>query len=179
MPSSPRTCQTCGSEFYGRADAAYCTTACRQKAHRQRSRNATTVTATPVIRDDRPVPDGDAWMVGRFGGEDGDSYSTVASTRAHILATVKGKITQEKKIAAEERTASLVIPDYVDKVATIGRYDYDYDNDNDYERECATPLGDELPASIDPITARVLADKLEAALPRVAELAALLRRRGQ
>jgi hypothetical protein len=31
-----KTCTVCAAEFHGRADAAYCSPACRQKAHRAR-----------------------------------------------------------------------------------------------------------------------------------------------
>jgi hypothetical protein len=33
-----RTCTECASEFHGRADAKYCSPACRQRAHRDRNR---------------------------------------------------------------------------------------------------------------------------------------------
>jgi hypothetical protein len=42
-----------------------------------------------------------------------------------------------------------------------------------------TPLGDTLPASIDPETAAGLASNLRAALPRLRELLGLLTRRGK
>ncbi len=42
-----------------------------------------------------------------------------------------------------------------------------------------TPLGDTLPASIDPETAAGLASNLRAALPRIRELLGLLTRRGK
>lgn len=32
-----RTCQKCGGSFHGRADATYCSAACRQKAYRSRN----------------------------------------------------------------------------------------------------------------------------------------------
>lgn len=36
MAAAQLYCQECGSGFYGRADARYCTNACRQRAHRAR-----------------------------------------------------------------------------------------------------------------------------------------------
>ena len=35
-----RTCAVCGSEFHGRADARYCSPACRQKSYRTRQSDA-------------------------------------------------------------------------------------------------------------------------------------------
>ena len=34
-----KTCTECGTEFHARADAAYCSTACRQRAYRHRNAN--------------------------------------------------------------------------------------------------------------------------------------------
>lgn len=39
---STQTCRQCGTEFEGRADAAYCSPGCKQKAYRKR--NAAPVT---------------------------------------------------------------------------------------------------------------------------------------
>jgi hypothetical protein len=36
---STNTCAECGTELAGRADAAYCSSACRQRAYRRRNRN--------------------------------------------------------------------------------------------------------------------------------------------
>jgi hypothetical protein len=52
VPATLKTCTECGTEFHARADAAYCSTACRQRAYR-RNRNANrnvtpTVGAVPV-----------------------------------------------------------------------------------------------------------------------------------
>jgi hypothetical protein len=35
--SDSLTCQMCGADFGGRSDAVYCSSACRQKAHRART----------------------------------------------------------------------------------------------------------------------------------------------
>lgn len=37
MAASQVQCQACGTVFRGRADARYCSNACRQKAHRTRT----------------------------------------------------------------------------------------------------------------------------------------------
>jgi len=46
------TCEQCGGLIppSARADAAYCSAACRQRAYRRRSRNTPPVTATPARR---------------------------------------------------------------------------------------------------------------------------------
>jgi hypothetical protein len=38
MPAMLRTCTVCTAEFHGRADAVYCSPACRQKSYRARSK---------------------------------------------------------------------------------------------------------------------------------------------
>jgi hypothetical protein len=173
MPASLRTCDTCKAEFYGRADATYCSTACRQKAYRQRSRNAHPVTdAVPV--SNAPVPIGDTWMSGRFGGHMGDDYATLAEMKQRFDALYKMPATRQKHVAEAEVNGMRVIKRYVEDVAAIARYSSDEDG-----WDLSIPLGDELPAAIDPFTARDLAADLQAALPRVVELASLLNRRGQ
>ena len=47
MPAALKACSSCGNEFRGRSGASYCSAACKQRAHRQRTgrnRNARTVT---------------------------------------------------------------------------------------------------------------------------------------
>jgi hypothetical protein len=171
MPASIRTCDICQTEFYGRIDATYCSTACRQKAYRQRSRNARPVTDSVLVSSD-PVPIGDTWMRNRFGGQLGNEYATLAEMTQHIEATYKMPATRQKHIAEAEENGLRTIKSYVADVAAIARYSSEED-----KWDLSDPLGDELPAAIDPFTARDLAADLQAALPRVIELTALLIRR--
>ena len=52
MPATLRTCAVCNTEFHGRADAAYCSTACRQKAYRARTRNSMASLNVTLSRDE-------------------------------------------------------------------------------------------------------------------------------
>ena len=54
MPAALKTCTECGTEFHARADAAYCSTACRQRAYR-RNRNANR-NVTPTVGAGVAVP---------------------------------------------------------------------------------------------------------------------------
>lgn len=169
MAALARTCEICETEFYGRADATYCTTACRQKAYRQRNRNASSVTAAV---SSGPVPIGDAWMQDRFGGGYGNDYTSLAVMTEFIIANYKTPAAQQRRIREAEERAARTIRDYVDNVAAISRYDSPEDTvDSD------TPLGETLPAGIDPELAAELAGQLRAVIPRVGELLSLLDRR--
>ena len=181
MPAFLKTCTICGTDFHGRADAAYCSTACRQKAYRTRTRTAIAASRNETASRDvtgGPVPDGDDWMADRFFSEDRNGYETFAATRAAIEANVKTPKVRERRIAEASAEGRRVIEEYVEGIATIGRELYDDD-----ERTCITgtdydtPLGDNLPAGVDPATAASLAERLRRVLPRVHELAALLGRR--
>ena len=50
MAASRLLCSMCGVSFYGRADARYCSAACRQKAHRIR-RGSQTADTTVRLTD--------------------------------------------------------------------------------------------------------------------------------
>ena len=169
MPAAPKTCVVCGRNFYGRTDASHCSTACRQKAYGQRIRSATPI-ITGSITGYGPVPIGDTWMNDRFGGRFNDYYSTLAERAKHLEANVKTPAVRMKRLVAAEEDAARVVEAYVDGVAAIGRY-------SDEGLDCETPLGGSLPATIDAELARSLAASLQAALPRVVELASLLVRR--
>jgi hypothetical protein len=172
MPASVRSCDVCGREFYGRADANYCTTACRQKAYRQRSANAGRTIDLPT----KPaVPVGDEWMKDRFGTDFIPDYTPVAEMAEHIRARFKSPGVRAKHMAEAEGNALRTIRGYVEAVAAVRRtvWKDEYSSDEDFE----TPLGDVLPEAIDPTTAAELASALTSALPRVLELASLLTRR--
>lgn len=110
----------------------------------------------------------------RFGGEFGNDYATLTEMTEHIEATYKMPATRLKHVAEAEENGLRTIKRYVEDVAAIACYISEED-----KWDLSTPLGDELPAAIDPFTARALAADLQAALPRVAELASLLIRRSR
>jgi hypothetical protein len=169
VPAAQRTCEVCGSDFYGRADAAYCSAACRQKAYRQRSRTATPVTHREFSG---PVPDGDEWMRDRFG----DGMRTGYLPLAHRPAAGTGPA---KHRAWKENDGLETLRDYVQGITCIGRELYDGEAACVTGQDLKTPLGNALPPGIDPATAAGLAADLKAAIPRVVELASLLDRRAQ
>lgn len=170
MPAATRTCEICETSFPGRVDALYCSTACKQQAYRQRVRNAA---ATPLTlpSSDEPVANGDTWMGGRFGGTFGDDYFTLAVVARELAATVKTPAVRQKRLTAGEQNAARVIREYVNAVTAIGRYN------DEGGLDLGTPLGGALPATIDANLARELGTRLQAALPRIVELASLLIRR--
>ena len=45
------TCLECGADLTGRSDSAYCSSACRQRAYRARTRNATAELKRQVTRN--------------------------------------------------------------------------------------------------------------------------------
>jgi hypothetical protein len=178
MPAATRTCTVCGGDFYGRTDAAYCSTACRQKAYRARTRTRYE-TVIPHVTGG-PVPDGDDWMAGRFHGL--DTYIPIEKQIEFIEANYKTATAGQRHIAKAGEDAALAIRSYVEMIASISIYDNSTDT-IDYD----TPLGDSLPANIapirrtgaDPLPAAELASMLRAALPRVHELLGLLVRRAR
>ncbi|OBG63125.1 hypothetical protein [Mycobacterium sp. E3339] len=169
MPAALRICEVCETTFHGRTDALYCSTACKQQAYRQRARSAP-ANLIAVPHGGNPVPHGDTWMGGRFGGLFGDDYATLAVVANEIAASVKTPAARQKRLTAAEENAAQVIENYVGDVAAIGR---STDEGFDFE----TPLGGALPATIDADLAHELATRLQAALPRLVELASLLIRR--
>ena len=178
MPATLRTCTVCETEFHGRADAAYCSTACRQKAYRARTRLIHNETPSRAVTAG-PVPDGDEWMDCRFFSDNCPGYLPSAATRANIEANVKTPKVRDRRIAEAAADGRHVIEDYIKTVATIGRELYgDEDRTGVIGTDLDTPLGDTLPPSIDPATAADLAEQLHRVLPRVHELVDLLERRG-
>jgi hypothetical protein len=168
MPAARRSCIVCACDFHGRRDARYCSTACRQKAYRRRSRNAPPVTP-PVANGS--VLTGDEWMRDRFGHSPHMGYVPVAERPAHVPTA--------RHRAAEETIGLETIRDYVQGLACIGRQRYDDDAGCVIGQDLQTPLGNTLPDEIDPATAARLATELRDAIPRVLELASLLEGRGR
>ena len=85
------------------------------------------------------------------------------------------KLAIRREHRINETQAESAIKDYVDHVADIAKFPDGTGGAPDFD----TPLGDTLPASIDPETAAGLASNLRAALPRIRELLGLLTRRGK
>ncbi|MDL9947765.1 hypothetical protein QSJ19_19715 [Gordonia sp. ABSL11-1] len=162
MPASQRTCSICGSTFYGRVDALYCGRSCQQKAYRARHATSTThvTNSSPVTipAAPSPVPPGDEWMAGRLRW-----YRTQADrlAEAESIPASKKKTRADAIETAHQWDGGAVIRDWVTGVMYLG----------------VDPLGETLPASISPDVAADLARDLEAVLPRIAELTALLRGR--
>ena len=100
-----------------------------------------------------------AWLASRSAREE-TSMKKLAIRREHRI---------------NETQAESAIKDYVDHVADIAKFPDATGGTPDFD----TPLGDTLPASIDPETAAGLASNLRAALPRIRELLGLLTRRGK
>jgi hypothetical protein len=168
MPAARRSCTVCLCEFHGRSDARYCSTACRQKAYRRRSRNATPVTP-PVASG--PVLTGDEWMRDRFGHGPHTGYTPMPERPPHVPSA--------RHRAAEENIGLETIRDYVQGIVCIGRQCYDDNAGSVIGQDLQTPLGNTLPDEIDPATAARLAAELRDAIPRVLELASLLEGRGR
>jgi hypothetical protein len=89
----------------------------------------------------------------------------------------KYKSAQVRKCRIDEAQADSadIIKDYVDHVADIAIIADETGGARDFN----TPLGDTLPASIDPKTAAGLASNLRAALPRIREMLGMLSRRSK
>ena len=85
------------------------------------------------------------------------------------------KLAIRREHRINETQAESAIKDYVDHVADIAKFPDGTGGTPDFD----TPLGDTLPASIDPETAAGPASNLRAALPRIRELLGLLTRRGK
>lgn len=81
--------------------------------------------------------------------------------------------------ALPENDGLETLRDYVQAITCIGRELYDAETACVTGQDLTTPLGNALPAGIDPVTAARLAADLKAAIPRVVELASLLDRRAR
>jgi len=57
MPASRLHCWECGAAFQGRADARYCSNACRQKAHRTRAVRRAAEKSVAATRLDSVITD--------------------------------------------------------------------------------------------------------------------------
>lgn len=174
MPSTQRECTECTTKFYGRTDALYCSTACRQKAYRKRNETDRAHVTTPIVT---PVPPGDTWMQRRFSGPGDWGYELQATRMVEAKANAtKTKSARNKDLALAAMTddGQPAIRDYIERVSAIGVLvgdESDVDLDLDTQLDCA------LPASITPEVARELARTLEPALLRAHDLLQLLRGR--
>lgn len=109
---SANTCAECGTELAGHADAAYCSSACRQRAYRKRYRN------------ERPVPVGDGYMFrhrfkGYTGSDDRDelinpileSY-VLGVASIGVSGWVRGERFLDVDEPLEEALPAAVTPEY-------------------------------------------------------------------
>jgi hypothetical protein len=167
------TCTECGAELHGRADATYCSSACRQRAYRRR--NASTVTATRRgVDPGRPVPAASRlWSHNRFWTFPRSPWDF--GTERHPGYPHPSRL---------ERSDADHIEHYVFNVASIaemaisGSPGYEPEPDN-YPYNVGDPLPDELPAEVTPEDADFLASWLEPGIDRATELLALLKRRAR
>ena len=169
MPALQKSCVTCSGLFYGRADATYCSSSCRQKAYRRR--RADVVPPLPS----GPVPDGHEWMHDRFSVH----ASEVAAAGRHRARVVDGDAAtseagHQRLVDESDELAVRTIQAYVANVAELARYDC-----NTGVVDFDTPLGEALPGALNAATAVKLAAELTATLPRLQELASLLQRRAR
>lgn len=172
-----KTCTECGADFKAaRADAAYCSPACRQKAYRDRDR-ATHIRNAPTVTDtdcDRPVPAaGYGWSRERFWQYHTSPWNF--GTEQHPNYPHPSRI---------DRSDGGHLEHYVFAVASIAEnllpHHPGYDPLPDsYPYAVDEPLPDALPAEITPDDANWLADWLGPALLRAAELYRLLKRRSR
>lgn len=179
MPAAQKACVVCGSAFYGRADAKFCSVACRQRRYRQRVAKRLATTSRHVTNSDDPVPIGDDWMADRFPAEDLLGHQTRAQVRSWSRPLPGGLDQHEGLIDYYEANADKfehdVLQRYIDAVANIRRGWAA--GPQGAEKLDDAPLGDALPAVVRPALAAVWADDLAASLVRIHELLALLRRR--
>jgi len=92
-----------------------------------------------------------------------------------INAKYKSVEVRERRSGEAQMESADTIKYYVDHLADIAIFADETGGTLDFD----TPLGDTLPASIDPETAAWLASDLRAALPRIRELLGLLSRRSR
>lgn len=104
-----------------------------------------------------------------------DRFDSGYLPMAHRPAAGDG---QAKHRAAAQSDGVETLRDYVQGITCIGRRPCD-DAALVTGQDLSTPLGNTLPAQLDPATAAALAADLKAALPRLIELASLLERRAQ
>lgn len=168
MAAARKTCLSCAGQFQGRKDAQYCSTACRQRAYRRRSRNGFVVAGSVTGGS---VTEGDEWMRDRFGQGSRGGYTPVSERPPEGLRFAEHR-------ATDDSDGSEVIRDYVLGVTCIGQAVYD-STAGTSEHDLHTPLGRALPVRVDPGTAADLAAALRAAVPRIVELASLLEARGR
>jgi hypothetical protein len=152
MAASKRTCVVCSTSFYGRADARYCSDACRQKTYR-RVRNlvrhgSDMRVAIPRSRDEiinrssliglmthnlpmaGSVPVGDDWMADRFAtGTEWTPYHPITNAPSVAEAEAmpvdgEGWSDAKRKRAARERQKAIDLARRVEElpVDTLRHY---------------------------------------------------------
>lgn len=185
------TCGHCGGTFEAaRSDATFCSSACRQKAYRQRSRpepirNSETVTAIRngerVTGGPVPVIDQKEWLEYRFKSLGIGRYEVNGCAPKPLPGHRNGGTLSG---FTEEDTLADLIEHYIFDIASIVKKDIDVEDDpntgrpdhrNQYRID--DPLPEVLPAEITPDDAEALASWFEPALDRAAELLSLLQRR--
>jgi hypothetical protein len=114
-------------------------------------------------------------MVNRFGSV-GYEYQSAASAAAIIEAEKPRRGSADRKwldqFVDDDRIGPRMIRSYIDAVSTIGEA-------LDGEYDLSTPLGDALPAKLNPPSAAEMAERLAAALALAHQLLDLLDRRAR
>ncbi|ULE32517.1 hypothetical protein [Mycobacterium sp. IDR2000157661] len=110
-------------------------------------------------------------MRDRFGNNEHTGYTPMVERKPGVVRVGRHRV-------AYQGDGSEIIHDYVQAISCIGRLIRD-DTSGTWQHDLRTPLGYSLPAQLDPVAAANLASQLHAAIPRIAELAALLEGRGR
>lgn len=102
MSAAMKACGNCGNEFQGRANASYCSAACRQRARRAR---------TPRIRDNC---DTQAVTVTAHGRRTAESRAVLDALDAELAANAE-QLGQPLEWSAAERAVLDLIGDTIDR----------------------------------------------------------------
>jgi hypothetical protein len=98
------TCAVCGTGFSGRSDATYCSSACRQKAHR--ARTARRIAALRANRSHRPRVDSDATQLLQLAAADSVQRARQRISHSLELCRTSAKRIQEAAVITEQSAAN-------------------------------------------------------------------------
>ena len=125
MAGSKRTCSSCGNRFIGRAGTAYCSAACRQRAHRSRGGASRNARVTPSVTATQ------ASSVQRS-GHSAEALAVLAALDEELAenAADHGLIAGEQfGLSAAEEVVRGLVADAIDrKVDLQGRYEASQDD---------------------------------------------------
>lgn len=113
--AAKKDCLNCGDQFIGRANAAYCSPACKQRAHRSKggNRNAKTVTVTAA----EPVV---AAALGGVVEHSGEALSVLAALDAELAAASRRRgLVKPMKWSAAEATLRDMLANAIDRKVVL------------------------------------------------------------